>query len=317
MKIVKTRRFCLPMRDRLVTSCHLETEMPLLQKQTPNVLSCSEVIHDDEVLIPEIPEVMSPKSDADCGNQVTSLCSGYREEVCHVVKNYHEVVPSDAAPDRGGYGPLNNFPPLHGDSAKKNFLFDKTSEHVSTGHQDTVMLPHDEPYHSCCGDTSTVLECTTVDTGSGDGGSEHKNSCDEKDDETLYLVTGSKDTLSCDGSRSCVPTNEQVCSEVMLLKEEGQYQNLQSNSNSVDSFAVSSEGCGSKSGISVPQVADLLGTNAESRTSFVNDFSSESAETFGASALGGEEADRNVNRSEAYAEPPILQHDPGESMKQL
>jgi len=87
MKIVKTRRFCLPMRDRLVTSCHLETEMPLLQKQTPNVLSCSEVIHDDEVLIPEIPEVMSPKSDADCGNQVTRLCSGYREEVCHVVKN--------------------------------------------------------------------------------------------------------------------------------------------------------------------------------------------------------------------------------------
>jgi len=41
--------------DRLATSCHLETEMPLLQKQTPNVLSCSEVVHDDEVLIPEIP----------------------------------------------------------------------------------------------------------------------------------------------------------------------------------------------------------------------------------------------------------------------
>ncbi|CAD6337504.1 unnamed protein product [Miscanthus lutarioriparius] len=219
--------------------------------------------------------------------------------------------------DRGGYGPLNNFPPLHGDSAKKNSLFDKTSEHVSTGHQDTIIFPHDEHYHSCCGDTSTVLECTIVDTGSGDGGSEHKNSSDQKDDETLYLVAGSKDTFSCDGSRSCVPTNEQVCSEVMLLKEEGQYQNLQSNSNSVDSFAVSSEGCGSRSGISVPQVADLLGTNAESRTSFVNGFSSESAETFGASALGGEEADRNVNRSEAYAEPPILQHDPGESMKQL
>jgi hypothetical protein len=98
-----------------------------------------------------------------------------------------------------------------------------------------------------------------------------------------------------------------------LLKEEGQYQNLQSNSNSVDSFAVSSEGCGSKSGISV----DLLGTNAESRTSFVSDFSSESAETFSAPALRVEEADRNVNRSEAYAEPPILQHDPGESMTQL
>ncbi|KAG0513072.1 hypothetical protein BDA96_10G069500 [Sorghum bicolor] len=297
--------------DRLGTSCYLETEMPLLQKQTPNVLSCSEVVHDDEVLIPEIPEVMSPKFDADCGNQVMSFCSGYREEVCHA-KNYREVVPSDPAPVREDCGP-----PLHGDSAKKNFLFDKTSEHVSTGHQDTVMLPHDEHNHSCCGDTSAVLECTIVDTGSGDGGSEHKNSCDEKDGGTLYLVTVCKDTFSCDGSRSCAPTNDQVCSEVMLLKDEGQYQNLQSNSNSVDSFAVSSEGCGSKSGISVHQVADLVGTNAESRTSFVNDFSSESTETFGASALGGEEADRNVNRSEPYAEPPILQHDPGEAMEQL
>jgi hypothetical protein len=138
------------------------------------------------------------------------------EEVCHV-KNYHAVVRIDDAPVREGCGSLNNFPPLYGDSAKMNFLFDKTSEHVSTGHQDTVMLPHDEHHHSCCGDTSAVLECTTVDTGSGDGGSEHKNSSDEKDDETLYLVTGSKDTFSCDGSCSCPPTNDQVCSEVMLF----------------------------------------------------------------------------------------------------
>ncbi|KAJ1258243.1 hypothetical protein BS78_10G060000 [Paspalum vaginatum] len=308
--------------DRLVTSCHLETEIPLLRKQTPDVQNCSEVVNDDEVLVSEIPEVMYPKSDRDYGNKGTSLGSCHREVVCHLVKNYHEVGPSDAATVLEGCGPLNNFPHLRGDSAKKTILFNETSGHVSTGHQDTILVPHDEHYYRCCGDTSHVPGYSTVDKGAGDGGCEHKNSFDQKDDETLYLVTGCKghrnttNTFSCNGSHSFVPTDGQESNKVMLLGE--QHQNFQSNSNSVHSFAVSSEGSG-KSGISadrpsVHQAADLLGTNSESRTSFINE--SESRDTFSASALGSEDADHNINGSEAYAEPPILQHDPGEAMKQ-
>nr|CAB3469678.1 unnamed protein product [Digitaria exilis] len=102
-------------------------------------------------------------------------------------------------------------------------------------------------------------------------------SFDQEDDETMYLVTDSK---------------------------------------------VLSEGCVSKSGLSVDRtsghlVADLLGMNSESRTSFINDSSSGSAEGFSASALNSENVEHNVNRSEAYAEPPILQHDPGEATEKL
>ncbi|XP_062233482.1 uncharacterized protein LOC133930772 isoform X2 [Phragmites australis] len=319
--------------DRLVASCHRETEMSLLQKQTPNDQSCSEVVHDDKVLVPEISEVMFLKFDADSGNKGTSLGSDYREEVYNLVRNCHEVVPSDVAPVFESCGPLSNFPILHGDSANKNSLLEEASKHLSTGHQDTAMLLQDEHYHSCCGDTSSVLEYSTVDTSTGDEGSEHKNSFNQKD-EVLFSVTGSEDrrnttnAFSSDRSRSCAPTKYQECSKLMMLKEE-QYQNFQSrpelapeNSNSMDFFAVSAEGFGSRSGLSADrtsgyQVADLLGTNSESRTSFVNDSSSGSAEAFSTSALGSENVDHNVNGSEVYAEPPILQHDPGEATKFL
>uniref|UniRef100_A0A0A9D0L3 Uncharacterized protein n=1 Tax=Arundo donax TaxID=35708 RepID=A0A0A9D0L3_ARUDO len=257
--------------DRLVASS--ETEMPLLQKQTPNVQSCSEVVRDDKVLVPKISELEFPKFDADCGNKGTSLGSDYR---------------------------------------------DGSSEHKYSKTRDA----------DC--DTSSVLEYSTVDTSTGDRGSEHENSFGEKG-EVLYSVTGSKDhrnttnSLSSDGSRSCAAT-DQECSKVVLLLEE-QYQNFQSrlelaheNSNSVDSFAVSAEGCRSKSGMSTytatgHQVSDLLGMNSESRTSFINDSSNGSAETFSTSAQGGEHVGPNTNGLEVYAEPPILQHDPGEAME--
>ncbi|CAL5046315.1 unnamed protein product [Urochloa decumbens] len=312
--------------DRLVTSCHLETEMPMLQKQTADIQSCSEVVHDDS-LVPEISKVMFPKFHADCGNKVTSLGSGYMEEVCHLVKSCHEVVPSDTAPVLEGCGPLSNFPVFHGDNAKRTILLDETSEHLSTGHQDTVMLPQAEHLRSCCGDTSSILEYSTVDTSAGDQDSEDKKSFGHKDDETLYLVTDSKDhtntayASSSDGSRRCAPTDDQECSKAMLLKEE-QYQNFQGNSNSLDSFMVLSEGCESKSGVSVGRppghlVADLLGMNSESRTGFINDSSNGSAETLSTSAFSTENADHNTNGLESYVEPPILQHDPGEAMEQL
>nr|CAB3467207.1 unnamed protein product [Digitaria exilis] len=209
--------------DRLVTSYHLETEMAMLEKQTSNIQSCSEVVHDDVVLAPEISKVVFPKSDAECGNKGTSF--------------------------------------------------------------------------------------------------------DQEDDETMYLVTDSKshtntaNVYSSDGSHNSTRTDDPECCKPMLLEEE-QYRNFQGNSNSLDSFAVLSEGCGSKSGLSVDRtsghlVADLLGMNSESRTSFINDSSSGSVEAFSASALNGDNADHNVNRSEAYAEPPILQHDPGEATQQL
>jgi len=143
----------------------------------------------------------------------------------------------------------------------------------------------------------------------------------------VYLVTDSKDhrntanTSSSDGSRSCGPTDDQECSKRMLPKEE-QHQNFQGSSNPQDSFAVLSEGCGSKSGISVDStslhlVADLLGTSSESRTSFINDSSNGPARTFSTFAFSVENADHTANGAGAYAEPPILQHDPGEAMEQL
>ncbi|KAG2604514.1 hypothetical protein PVAP13_4NG068512 [Panicum virgatum] len=290
---------------RLVTSCNLETEMPLLQKQTANIQSCSEVVHDYEVLIPEISKVMFPKFDADSGNKGTSMGSGYPEAECHLVKSCQEAVPSDVTPVLEGCGPLINFPVFHVDSAKNIILLDETSEHLSTDHQ----------------------EYSTVDTSAEDGDSEHKNSFDLKDDESLYLVTDWKDhrntanTSSSYGSRSCAPTEYQECSKHMLLKEE-QHQNFQDNSNPLDSFAVLSEGCGSKSGISVDRtslhlVADLLGMGSESRTSFINDSSNGPNRTFSTSAFGVETTDHTANGSGAYAEPPILQHDPGEAMEQL
>ncbi|KAG2609763.1 hypothetical protein PVAP13_4KG087100 [Panicum virgatum] len=309
---------------RLVTSCNLETEMPLLQKQTTNIQSCSEVVHDYEVLVPEISKVMFPKFDADSGNKGTRMGSGYPGEVCHLVKSCQEAVPSDAAPVLEGCWPLINFPVFHGDSAKKIILLDETSEHLSTDHQGTVMLSQVEHYHSSCGDTSSVLEYSTVDTSAEDGNSEHKNSFDQKDDQSLYLVTDSKDhrntanTSSSDGSRSCGPTDDQECSKRMLPKEE-QHQNFQGSSNPQDSFAVLSEGCESKSGISVDStslhlVAGLLGTSSESRTSFINDSSNGPARTFSTSAFSAENADHTANGAGAYAEPPILQHDPGEHL---
>ncbi|KAL6606729.1 hypothetical protein ACP70R_042382 [Stipagrostis hirtigluma subsp. patula] len=296
--------------DRLNDACHLETEMPLLQKQTPNVHS-SEVVHDDEVSVPEIPEVMFPNFDAVCGNKGTSSGSDCMVELCHLDPNCRDAVPSDAAAVESS-GPLSNFHTFHGDSANQNSLLHETLDCVSTGHKEATMFCQDETYNSCCGDTSSVLPYSAMDTSAGDGGSEHKNSFDQKDGEVLYSLTGSKDL---------------ECSKVKLLKEE-QYQNFQcrpelahESSNSVESFAVSAEGCGSKSGISADrtsdhQDADLLGTNSESRTSFFNDSSSGSAETLSTSALGGENVDHSVNGSEVYAETPILQHDPGE-MKPL
>ncbi|TKW19958.1 hypothetical protein SEVIR_4G053800v4 [Setaria viridis] len=246
--------------DIPVTSCHLEAGMPMPQKQTANIQTCSEVVHDDEELVPEISKVMSPKFDADCGNKGTSLGSDYMEEVCHLVKSSQAIVPSDAATVLEDCGPLSNFPAFHGDSAKKTILLDETLEHLSTGHQDTVMLPLIDHCRSCCGDTSSVLEYSTVDTSTGDGDGEHKNSFDQKDDETLCLATDSKDhtstanTSTSDGIPSCTPTDDQECSKAVLLKEE-QYQNFQGNSNSLDSFAVSCEGCGSKSGVSVDRTS--------------------------------------------------------------
>jgi hypothetical protein len=67
-------------------------------------------------------------------------------------------------------------------------------------------------------------------------------------------------------------------------------------------FAVSAESWGSKSDTSAGRISDqrvteLLGMNSASRTSFVND---------SAPALGS----KNV---EAYAEQPILKHDPGKA----
>ncbi|KAK3131731.1 hypothetical protein QOZ80_6AG0510620 [Eleusine coracana subsp. coracana] len=279
--------------DKLV-AC-LETEMPLLQKQTSYIQSFSAVARDDKVMVPEISDVVFPMVDADGVYNGTSLGSDYRDEVCHNVRSCHEVVPSDASPVLESCGPLSNLPALHGDGADSNCSLDETSEHC-TGYEDTVMLPQDEQCQSCCGDTSSVLEYTCT----GDG-SENKNS-DQKVFEVLYPVTDSSER-----SQSCACADDQECNKFVLLNEE-QCQNFGSttelaheNSNSVDSFAVSAEGFGSKGDTSAgrtsdQQVTDLLGTNSESRTSFVNDSTP---------ALGS----KNV---EAYAEQPILQHDPGE-----
>jgi hypothetical protein len=295
--------------DKLVASCCLETEMPLLQKQTTYIQSFSGVTRDDKMLVPKISKVVFPKVDTDC----VYLGSDYREEVCRIVRSCHEVIPSDSSAVLESCGPLSNLPTLHGGSADNNSSLDETSEHVSTGHEDIVMLPQDKHYHSCCSDTSSVLEYISMDTCTGDD-SANKNYSDQKDGEVLCSVTDSKDhvsitnTSSSGRSQSYARADDHECRKLILLNEE-QCQNFQNtpelaHENSVDSFAIPAKGCGSKSdtsagGTSDQQVTDVLGMNSDSRTSFVNDPTP---------ALGS----KNV---EAYAEQPILQQDLGKQLR--
>uniref|UniRef100_A0ACD5ZPM3 Uncharacterized protein n=1 Tax=Avena sativa TaxID=4498 RepID=A0ACD5ZPM3_AVESA len=62
-------KMCLPSDGNAShdASNRLVTEMPLQEKQTPNVQSCSQVVHGDEVLVPENSEEMFPQFDANCG----------------------------------------------------------------------------------------------------------------------------------------------------------------------------------------------------------------------------------------------------------
>jgi hypothetical protein len=260
-------------------------------------------------LVPKISKVVFPKVDTDC----VYLSSDYREEVCRIVRSCHEVIPSDSSAVLESCGPLSNLPTLHGGSADNNSSLDETSEHVSTGHEDIVMLPQDKHYHSCCSDTSSVLEYISMDTCTGDD-SANKNYSDQKDGEVLCSVTDSKDhvsitnTSSSGRSQSYARADDHECRKLILLNEE-QCQNFQNtpelaHENSVDSFAIPAKGCGSKSdtsagGTSDQQVTDVLGMNSDSRTSFVNDPTP---------ALGS----KNV---EAYAEQPILQQDLGKQLR--
>ena len=61
-------KMCLPSdgNTRHVASNHLVAETPPQENQTPNVQSCSQVVHCDEVLVPESSEEMFPKYDANC-----------------------------------------------------------------------------------------------------------------------------------------------------------------------------------------------------------------------------------------------------------
>ncbi|XP_051204596.1 uncharacterized protein [Lolium perenne] len=61
-------KMCLPSDGitRHVSSSHLVPEMPLHQKQTPSIQSCSRVVHRYEVLVPENSEEMLPKFDRNC-----------------------------------------------------------------------------------------------------------------------------------------------------------------------------------------------------------------------------------------------------------
>ncbi|KAM0918549.1 hypothetical protein ACQ4PT_009049 [Festuca glaucescens] len=61
-------KMCFPSDGitRHVSSSHLVPEMPLHQKQTLSVQSCSQVVHGYEVLVPENSEEMLPKFDPNC-----------------------------------------------------------------------------------------------------------------------------------------------------------------------------------------------------------------------------------------------------------
>uniref|UniRef100_A0A0E0DXT7 DCD domain-containing protein n=1 Tax=Oryza meridionalis TaxID=40149 RepID=A0A0E0DXT7_9ORYZ len=368
-------------------SNHLETEMPMQEKQSPSVQSCCEALHGDNMLIQEKSENMLYKIDADSdsgkkkglpfdkaysnieasslethvpmqeplrmassccgivsadqvcagevgknslsldenGGYVTCPCntisalenamamdtnesihgdsgnngnnsvacrsmgSDYMEEVHQLVAKCSEI--SAAVPESSGT--LNNFAKCYGDSANKNSLLDQTSENVSTDHQEVSMLPQDQHYHSCSGDTSSALEYS--DTNAGDGDSEHRNSFDQKDGETMYPVTG------------------------VLLQAE-QHQKLQgepesSSSHEIsnsDSFIVCAEDSRSKSGLSADRMVTDLETNSESRTGFFNSSSSECGENFSASASSSENAQQKLSGSAVSAEVARLQHDPGE-----
>uniref|UniRef100_A0A0E0PU63 DCD domain-containing protein n=3 Tax=Oryza TaxID=4527 RepID=A0A0E0PU63_ORYRU len=368
-------------------SNHLETEMPMQEKQSPSVQNCCEALHGDNMLIQEKSENMLYKIDADsdCGKKksvsfdkaysnvagsslethvpmqeplriasscceivnadqvcagevgknsfsldenggyVTCPCnttwalenamamdtvesihgdignnsnnsaacrsmgSDYMEEVHQLVTNCSEI--SAAIPESSGT--LNNFAKCCGDSANKNSLLDQTSENVSTDHQEVSMLPQDQHYHSCSGDTSSALEYS--DTNAGDGDSEHRNSFDQKGGESMYPVTG------------------------VLLQAE-QHQKLQgepesSSSHEISnsgSFVVCAEDSRSKSGLSADRMVTDLETNSESRTGFFNTSSSECGENFSASASSSENAQQKLSGSAVSAEVARLQHDPGE-----
>lgn len=218
-----------------------------------------------------------------------SMGSDYMEEVHQLVTNCSEI--SAAIPESSGT--LNNFAKCCGDSANKNSLLDQTSENVSTDHQEVSMLPQDQHYHSCSGDTSSALEYS--DTNAGDGDSEHRNSFDQKGGESMYPVTG------------------------VLLQAE-QHQKLQgepesSSSHEISnsgSFVVCAEDSRSKSGLSADRMVTDLETNSESRTGFFNTSSSECGENFSASASSSENAQQKLSGSAVSAEVARLQHDPGE-----
>uniref|UniRef100_A0A0D9WMG1 DCD domain-containing protein n=1 Tax=Leersia perrieri TaxID=77586 RepID=A0A0D9WMG1_9ORYZ len=269
--------------------------------QHENIQSCGELVTCNTMSTLENPMAIGTveSSHGDNGNNgnssaaCKSLGSDCLEEADQLVTNCSEV--SAVVPESSG--PLINFSKCYGDSANKNSLLDETSENVSTDHQETSILPQDEHYNSCSGDTSSALEYFgTMGTNTGDGDSEQKNSFDQKDGEVIYSVTG-----------------------VMLRAEQhNKFQgdpesSFNENSNSTDSFAVCAEDSRSKSGVSADRVVvDLLGINSESRTSFFNGSSIECGENLSGSASSGENAQQKLNKSGVSAEVTRLQHDPGE-----
>uniref|UniRef100_A0A0E0L8H3 DCD domain-containing protein n=1 Tax=Oryza punctata TaxID=4537 RepID=A0A0E0L8H3_ORYPU len=279
-------------------SNHLETEMPLQEKQSPSVQSCCEALHGDNMLIQEKSENMLYKIDADsdCGKKKSvSFDKAYSnveassletrvpmQEPLRMASTCCEIVNADQV----CAGEI-------GDSANKNSLLDQTSENVSTDHQEVSMLPQDQHYHSCSGDTSSALEYS--DANAGDGDSEHRNTFDQKDGEAMYPVTG------------------------VLLQAE-QHQKLQGepepsssheNSNS-DSFVACTEDSRSKSGLWADRMVTDLEINLESRTGFFNSSSSECGENFSTSGSSSENAQQKLSGSAVSAEVARLQHDPGE-----
>ncbi|CAM0913017.1 unnamed protein product [Alopecurus aequalis] len=219
-------RMCLPSdgNARHVASNHLVAEMPPQEKQTPNIQSCSQVVHCDEVLVPESSEEMFPKFDANCErNKSLSSDEAYnhvevshldthmplQEKPCQRAPGCREIVDEDQELCWENSVTLETSPKYDRRPVKNSLSSDGISGYVASDLYSSDDSP-DPDSPECHGESANknILPDGTLEMAATD----HQEICKLSQDEPFRSLSGTMDTST--GDELLTPED---CGKVDLL----------------------------------------------------------------------------------------------------
>ncbi|KAL5199761.1 hypothetical protein ABZP36_020964 [Zizania latifolia] len=314
--------------DRHFASTHLETEMPLEEKQSPSIQSRCEVIHSDIMLIREKSDDMFPKINADCGKkkrvsfneaysnvEVSSLETYVSlQEPCQMAPSCCKIYNADQILALENPVTLDIPSNCEGECGKNSLSLGKGQHEGIQSCGELIcntMLDRDnsmpidtvESIHDDSGKNSNSI-LTRASSGFDcmeEARQLVRNCCEASSaavpESSAPLVSFSK----CYGDSSIKKslldeTSESVSPdhhETGMLPQGEHHHSCCGDTSSALEHSVTmdtSTGTRSKSGVSLSadRMVTVLGTNSKSRTSFFNSSSGECGENFGASASSSE-----------------------------